>query len=393
MEVFVKHRLLAHLLVLTLILLGTGFNIQPAQAEEPVVRAVLFFSPTCPHCHEIINNVLPPLSEKYGEQLKIAGVDISHELGQVLYQAAVEKFNIPNNRLGVPTMIVGELVLVGSGEIEAVFPDLVERYLDSEGMDWPDIPGLREALALQAEAPEPTTTESENPGTANPGTENSIGEESQTTSERPAFIQKFTQDTLANSISVIVLLGMIASVIGVGYSFVKGTDNRLLQWPKWVLPVLCIAGMGVALYLSYIEFSRTEAICGPVGDCNRVQESVYAYLFGVIPIGAMGVAGYIAILAAWLVQEYGPTSWNKYAAQSIWGMAWFGVLFSIYLTFLEPFVIGATCAWCITSAIVMTLILLASTEPALQTLSSDDAEFEDESEEEDDLETGEAPIS
>ena len=37
--------------------------------------------------------------------------------------------------------------------------------------------------------------------------------------------------------------------------------------------------------------------------------------------------------------------------------ALFGVLFSIYLTFLEPFVIGATCAWCITSAIIMALIL------------------------------------
>jgi len=35
-------------------------------------------------------------------------------------------------------------------------------------------------------------------------------------------------------------------------------------------------------------------------------------------------------------------------------MAWFGVLFTIYLTFLEPFVIGATCMWCITSAILMT---------------------------------------
>jgi uncharacterized membrane protein len=34
-----------------------------------------------------------------------------------------------------------------------------------------------------------------------------------------------------------------------------------------------------------------------------------------------------------------------------------GTLFSIYLTFLEPFVIGATCAWCLASAIIMTLLL------------------------------------
>ena len=36
----------------------------------------------------------------------------------------------------------------------------------------------------------------------------------------------------------------------------------------------------------------------------------------------------------------------------------FGILFSIYLTFLEPFVIGATCAWCVTSAILMTVLFV-----------------------------------
>jgi uncharacterized membrane protein len=41
----------------------------------------------------------------------------------------------------------------------------------------------------------------------------------------------------------------------------------------------------------------------------------------------------------------------------------FGTLFSIYLTFLEPFVIGATCAWCLTSAIIMTALLWLSITP------------------------------
>jgi len=41
-----------------------------------------------------------------------------------------------------------------------------------------------------------------------------------------------------------------------------------------------------------------------------------------------------------------------------------GTLFSIYLTFLEPFVIGATCAWCLASAILMTGLLWITAEPA-----------------------------
>ena len=46
---------------LLVVLLGLlpGLAGGPALAQEPVVRAVLFFSPTCPHCHEVITEDLP----------------------------------------------------------------------------------------------------------------------------------------------------------------------------------------------------------------------------------------------------------------------------------------------------------------------------------------------
>jgi uncharacterized membrane protein len=189
-------------------------------------------------------------------------------------------------------------------------------------------------------------------------------------------------DPLANTIAVIVLLGMIACIITVVYKFMSGSDSRLFHWPTWAIPVLAILGMGVAFYLSFVEITKTEAICGPVGNCNSVQESQYAYLFGVIPVGALGLVGYTAILAAWLFRRYGPKSWSKFLTLAIWISSWFGILFTIYLTFLEPFVIGATCAWCITSAILMTLVFLAATGPAIESLKYQ----EEDSDDEDDLE-------
>jgi uncharacterized membrane protein len=42
-----------------------------------------------------------------------------------------------------------------------------------------------------------------------------------------------------------------------------------------------------------------------------------------------------------------------------------GVAFSIYLTFLEPFVIGATCAWCLTSAILITVLMWLAAGPGI----------------------------
>jgi uncharacterized membrane protein len=89
-------------------------------------------------------------------------------------------------------------------------------------------------------------------------------------------------------------------------------------------------------------------------------------------MGMFGLAGYIAIIAGWLLWQYGPISLKKTGALSVWGFCMFGVIFSIYLTFLEPFVIGATCMWCITSAVFMILLLLVSTPAAQQAFAIND---------------------
>ena len=107
-----------------------------------------------------------------------------------------------------------------------------------------------------------------------------------------------------------------------------------------------------------------QADCGPVGDCNTVQQSEYARLFGVFPIGVLGLIGYTAIFLAWLIARYASERLADLAILAMFAMTIFGTLFSIYLTFLEPFVIGATCAWCLTSAVLITFLMLVSTQPA-----------------------------
>jgi uncharacterized membrane protein len=125
-----------------------------------------------------------------------------------------------------------------------------------------------------------------------------------------------------------------------------------------------------------VETSGAEAVCGPVGDCNTVQLSPYALLFGVLPVGLLGLIGYAMILGGWALYRFGPSSIRWISSIAVWGMAFFGVLFSIYLTFLEPFVIGATCMWCISSAIFQTIIFLAATGPAKRAWQVDDFDEE-----------------
>ena len=138
----------------------------------------------------------------------------------------------------------------------------------------------------------------------------------------------------------------------------------MAPWPVWSIPALLAVGILVAVYLSYVEITNTAAVCGPVGHCNDVQQSPYATLFGFLPVGILGIVGYIAMTGAWILSRSSTRSVSVMGQLGLWMMALGGTLFSVYLTFLEPFVIAATCMWCLSSAIIITAIMLMSVDRA-----------------------------
>jgi len=336
----------------------------------------MFYSPSCGHCHQVITEVLPPLLEKHGNQFEIVGVNTADPGGQALYQATIAQFEIPQERRGVPTLVIGDIVLVGSLEIPQQLPGLIEDYLAQGGMDWPAIPGLVEALEASAATPEPETPETPlpeqdtslptQPATAaveaTPVAEATVPAETAVptipgvVTDDGDWRTRFARDPLGNGISVLVLLGMLVSVIYQGVALTRAPGATAQQRWSWAIPPLVVLGLIVAGYLAYVETQQVTAVCGPVGDCNAVQQSEFALLFGFLPIAVLGLIGYVGIGAAWAVARFRSGRWVHLAKLALVGMAWFGIAFSIYLTFLEPFVIGATCAWCLTSAVVMTLL-------------------------------------
>lgn len=135
----------------------------PARADEPVVRAVFFWSSNCPHCHAVMDNHLPPLEEKYGDQLDIQTIELASPEEHELWLAAMEAFQVPEDRQGVPMLFIGDTVLVGSAEIPEKLPGLIEQGLAAGGVGYPNIPGLEDFLDVtpdSAEKPaeEPTPT-------------------------------------------------------------------------------------------------------------------------------------------------------------------------------------------------------------------------------------------
>jgi uncharacterized membrane protein len=396
------------ILVLLAFLAAVFIPASTALAQQPVVRAILFFSPTCPHCHQVMTQDLPivwanhngwdevlyvPTAQGeedigpaiyalFGEQLEILYINTYTALGHQIYASAVERLDIPQNRLGVPTLIIDETDLVGSGEIPAQFPGLVEQGLARGGVDWPDIPGLQDGIAQLEILPQATGTPEEaveTPTAGGSATESHATSPAPTTSEystavptavipinpsNPSVLSKLRQDPLGNTISIVVLIGITFTAFGVGVRWVSNSphhsDHQVSIW----VPLLSLIGMIVAGYLAFVETTGSEAVCGPVGDCNTVQQSEYAVLFAVLPLGIFGELGYIMILIAWLVARFEKGRIADLARLAIFWMTAFGTLLSIYLTFLEPFVIGATCAWCLSSAVIITVQLWLSIEPA-----------------------------
>jgi uncharacterized membrane protein len=334
-----------------------------AEPAEPVVQAVLFYRSSCSHCVQLVVEVMPPILQKYGRQLQVFYCDVSTPQGDALFTSAIDRFKIET--IGTPTLIIGSDVLIGSVNIADKFPGLIEAGLAGGGLGWPDLPGLAQAFDTAGSMEMPLFAY---PGSvmSNVPTPVDTGPVPGTTGSAPApslrgfelMQTKFLQDPRGNTLSVVVLVALLAALAAGIVGFLKRPGHPLAGRPSWLIPLACAAGIGISAYLAHVEINQVEALCGPVGECDVVQQSPYARLFGVLPIGVLGVAGYIAMIIAWAVARFARPGWADLAGLALLGMALFGVLFSLYLTFLEPFVIGATCLWCLSSAVLMAALLL-----------------------------------
>ncbi len=183
----------------------------------------------------------------------------------------------------------------------------------------------------------------------------------------PAIVDLLQTRGLPVVFAAVVLLALVLTIIASVLNFTQKSPQPLVaNWYTWAIPLLVASGFIVAGYLTFVEVTATPPACGPViNGCHVVQASPYSKLFGVLPVGVVGLVGYVAVLIGWLMWRLGPAQLQKASSLAIWVVCFFGVLFSAYLTFLELGVIGATCGWCITSAVLMILLLWVST-PAAQ---------------------------
>ncbi|SEH10565.1 vitamin K epoxide reductase family protein [Thermoleophilum album] len=117
--------------------------------------------------------------------------------------------------------------------------------------------------------------------------------------------------------------------------------------------LLALLGAGIAGYLTYVHYAGTAPVCvAGGGACERVQTSRYAELAGV-PVALLGLVAYLMILVTTIARH--PLAVSIAAMVAAAGFA-----FSVYLTFIELFVIRAICQWCVASALTMTALAVVT---------------------------------
>nr|MBC8248628.1 hypothetical protein [Anaerolineales bacterium] len=111
------------LLLLLILLLPT------VQADEPVVCLLFFYSQDCDHCQVVINEVLPPLQEKYGAQLEVQSIEISDPDNYEWLLDMEAAYQIPPDKVGIPEVFIGDTALIGEAEIRARLDETIAGYL------------------------------------------------------------------------------------------------------------------------------------------------------------------------------------------------------------------------------------------------------------------------
>ena len=120
---------------------------------------------------------------------------------------------------------------------------------------------------------------------------------------------------------------------------------------------LSLLGLGIASYLTYVHYNEEALVC-TTGGCETVQQSEYSTIAGV-PVALLGVAMFISVAALALVRlSRKPLLSFDVATIASWLLALTGIMYYVYLTYVEIFVLEAICQWCVASSVVTLAILL-----------------------------------
>ena len=120
---------------------------------------------------------------------------------------------------------------------------------------------------------------------------------------------------------------------------------------RMLAALIALVGLFVALYLTLYKVGVIGELACSIGSCEAVQTSRWSTFLG-LPVAAWGLAFYASVLAIALTGLMERYEDSRPLALGMLALTAWGALFSLWLTYVELFVIRAICQWCVISAVL-----------------------------------------
>jgi uncharacterized membrane protein len=125
--------------------------------------------------------------------------------------------------------------------------------------------------------------------------------------------------------------------------------------------LIALVGLAETTYLTVMYLTGQTAVCGGSVGCSEVLGSPYAKVAG-IPLSALGALGYFAAFSFVTFAAFGYARARTFFALTVFAM----FATTLWLLYLQAFVLHAFCRYCLFSAALVFLLaaLVVATPPA-----------------------------
>lgn len=131
------------------------------------------------------------------------------------------------------------------------------------------------------------------------------------------------------------------------------SDPLKLDWPYLVAAVLSLVGLGDSIYLTVQHITGETLRCTIISGCSEVLSSPYAQV-GPVPLAAIGAAAYFTVFSLAILAAFG----NGFTIPFLKIVLALMFLTTLWLVYLQAFVIRHFCQYCLLSAAVTTILTL-----------------------------------
>jgi uncharacterized membrane protein len=128
-------------------------------------------------------------------------------------------------------------------------------------------------------------------------------------------------------------------------------NRQQIAWPYWIAALLSLVGLADAIYLTVQHLTGESLRCTIISGCSEVLGSPYSHI-GSVPLAAIGAVAYFVVFSLATLGGFG------YALAGSLLKAVVAIMFftTLWLLYLQAFVIKHFCQYCLLSAMVTILL-------------------------------------